>query len=175
MTKYIFIDFDKFVRKKKRICNWCCRIANWRGSDRQGDSVAALESRSGAEDQRQGVELWGDRIRQQRSQSSACRTHRSLVILELDASDDGRNELILCGYSGDSWFYDEPMATQPFKCSALSAPSTTSTITSHSLSFNRLVRGLIGLCFFQFVAVPVRTTSDQPYRLQKFKLRLFIS
>jgi len=26
---------------------------------------------------------------------------------------------------------------------------------------------------FPFVAVPVRTASDQPYRLQKFKLRLF--
>jgi hypothetical protein len=26
---------------------------------------------------------------------------------------------------------------------------------------------------FSFVAVPVRTASDQPYRLQKFKLRLF--
>lgn len=27
--------------------------------------------------------------------------------------------------------------------------------------------------WFPFVAVPVRTVSDQPYRLQKFKLRLF--
>lgn len=70
-----------------------------------------------------------------------------------------------------------------FRCSALSAPSTTSTVTSHSpslllremcvLGFDRLVRGLIGSCFLQFVAVPVRTASDQPYRLQKFKLRLF--
>lgn len=26
---------------------------------------------------------------------------------------------------------------------------------------------------FPFVSVPVRTASDQPYRIQKFKLRLF--
>ena len=26
---------------------------------------------------------------------------------------------------------------------------------------------------FNFVSVPVRTASDQPYRLQKFRLRLF--
>ena len=72
------------------------------GSDGRGDSGAALESRSGAEDQRQGAELRGDRIRQQRSQSSACGTRRSLAILELGASDDRRNEWILHGYSGDS-------------------------------------------------------------------------
>lgn len=41
------------------------------------------------------------------------------------------------------------------------------------LGFDSCVRGLIGSCFLQFVAVPVRTASDQPYRLQKFKLRLF--
>ena len=130
----------------------CCWIANWRGFEGRGDLVAALESQSGAEDQRQGAELQGDRIRQQRSQDSACRTHRSLVILELGASDDRRNEWILHGYSGDSWFYDEPIAAQAFRCSTLSAPSTTSTVTSHShsfremcvLGFDRLVCALIG-------------------------------